>query len=279
MILQDLKQIYDNNHSNPPLYLRNLLKEALQYYVLNYIYNSTYASILLFKGGTCLRFCFDLPRLSEDLDFDVIAGASFSHQQLKKDLQIYFSQKLQFNDLDIQIRGKNKLMYLKFPILDKLGYKINKPSEKVLFIRLDITKAKGEKYQTGISLKSTHNFSFLIKRYSLPDLFAGKLAAILQRKTLEAKQLMPRFKGRDYYDLFWFLEKKVTPNWAYLFEITSFNSQDEILTTLKQKLCQAVKKKKFLKEDLLPFFADRGFVERFIDNLEILQNQVNEIIL
>ena len=64
MILQNLTRIYDEHGSDSPLYVRSLLKEALQYYVLNYVYNSTYADKLLFKGGTCLRFCFDLPRLS-----------------------------------------------------------------------------------------------------------------------------------------------------------------------------------------------------------------------
>ncbi|MBU0979042.1 MAG: nucleotidyl transferase AbiEii/AbiGii toxin family protein [Patescibacteria group bacterium] len=275
IILHNLTQIADEHRSDPPLYLRNLLKEALQYYVLNYVYNSAYADKLLFKGGTCLRFCFDLPRLSEDLDFDVVMGAVFTHQQFKTDLLTYFQQKLQFLDLQIQLKGKHNLMYLNFPVLDQLGYQINKPSDSTLFVRLDVTPAKGQQYQTEISLKSIANFSFLMKRYSLADLFAGKLAAILQRATLADGQLLPRFKGRDYYDLFWFLEKKVTPNWPYLFEITNYTSRANVLSGLKIKLTQAVKKKKTLKQDLLPFFADVGFVEKFVDNLDALLNQVN----
>ncbi|MBU0579152.1 nucleotidyl transferase AbiEii/AbiGii toxin family protein [Patescibacteria group bacterium] len=74
MILQSLQKIFDHHQDDSPLYVRNLLKESLQYYVLNYVYNSAYAEQLLFKGGTCLRFCFDLPRLSEDLDFDIVGG-------------------------------------------------------------------------------------------------------------------------------------------------------------------------------------------------------------
>jgi len=135
--------------------------------------------------------------------------------------------------------------------------------------------AKGKKFKTDISLKSTADFSFLIKRYSLPDLFAGKLAAILQRETLEAEQLMPRFKGRDYYDLFWFLEKKVVPNWPYLLEITSFNSPEDVTNALELKLHQAIKRKRMLKKDLLPFFADKNFVERFTDNIKVLLDQTS----
>ena len=52
-----------------PLIL-NFLKEHLQYLVLSYLYNSPDFKKLVFKGGSCLRICFSLPRLSEDLDFD-----------------------------------------------------------------------------------------------------------------------------------------------------------------------------------------------------------------
>jgi predicted nucleotidyltransferase component of viral defense system len=183
MIVEELKFVFDKNKDKNALYLRNLLKEQLQYYVLNFIYNSLYGEKFLFKGGTCLRFCFDLPRLSEDLDFDVKDFSSFDYQIFIKDLKEYFVSKLKYKDFEVKVSGKNRLIYLKFPILKKIGFPLEKekPSENILFLRIDLSEVLGKNFKEEISLKSTWDFSFLIKRYSLSDIFSGKLASILSR--------------------------------------------------------------------------------------------------
>lgn len=67
----ELKKIVDeskdDNLSNDSI--RNLLKEYLHYFVLDFIYNSEFKD-LIFYGGSCLRILYDLPRMSEDLDFE-----------------------------------------------------------------------------------------------------------------------------------------------------------------------------------------------------------------
>ena len=55
----------------PGFVIKNILKEYLQYPVLSFIYNDKKYKSMIFIGGSCLRTCFDLPRLSEDLDFDL----------------------------------------------------------------------------------------------------------------------------------------------------------------------------------------------------------------
>ena len=90
MIVNNLKIILDKNNDKNSLYLRNLLKEQLQNYILNYIYNSQYGEKFIFKGGTCLRFCFELPRLSEDLDFDVEDFSRFDFNKFIEDIKNYF---------------------------------------------------------------------------------------------------------------------------------------------------------------------------------------------
>ena len=89
MLIDDLKIIVDRNKEMNSLYLRNLLKEVLQIYTLNFVYTSVYADKFLFKGGTCLRFCFDLPRLSEDLDFDIKDFSNFSLERFSRDIKDY----------------------------------------------------------------------------------------------------------------------------------------------------------------------------------------------
>ena len=276
MIVNQLKLIYDQNKDQNLLYLRNLLKEQLQYFILNFVYNSIYAESFLFKGGTCLRFCFDLPRLSEDLDFDVEAYNKFSFEHFSSDLKNYFKSKLKYDELKVKISGRNKIIYLQFPILRSINFPVNpeKPTDEILFVRIDLAPISGEFFQKEISPKSTPNFSFLITRYSFPDLFAGKIAAILTRETREGESKIPRFKGRDFFDLFWFLEKKVPPNFDYLRSLTNLSKLDAI-KQLKDKLKQAKKWKKEMKKELYFFFADPNFVENFINNFDQLEKQFN----
>lgn len=276
MILDNLKIALDKNNDKNSLYVRNLLKEQLQNYLLNYIYNSQYGKKFIFKGGTCLRFCFELPRLSEDLDFDVEGFTDFNFDEFTGDLKNYFSLKLKYDGLNIQISGKNKIIYLKFPILEKVGFPVdkNKPSENILFLRIDLNGIKGKHFTKEISLKSTSDFSFIIKRYSLTDLFAGKLAAVLLRESWEGKEKLPRFKGRDYFDICWLMQKKIRPNFQYLKSLIQVKSDKELIENLDSKFQIAIKRKLVLKEDLLPFFPDKFFVDDFINNLENLLNNL-----
>lgn len=272
MILDELQLTLDRNKQKNPLYLRNLLKEHLQYYLLNFVYNSAYAENFLFKGGTCLRFCFDLPRLSEDLDFDVKNFDSFSHEQFTKDIQEYFRNTLHYTDFEIKISGVNKIIYLKFPILDKLGFPVNpqKPSENLLTVRIDLAPIEGMGFKKEISLKSTYDFSFLIRRYSLSDLYTGKLTAILTREKFEGKARVARFKGRDYFDIWWLHEKGIQWNKAYLKSLTEISSDKELVSQLNTKIQEAAQRKGELKQDLLPFFENPVFVEDVVNNIDKL---------
>ncbi|PIZ00973.1 hypothetical protein COY61_01100, partial [bacterium (Candidatus Gribaldobacteria) CG_4_10_14_0_8_um_filter_33_9] len=50
--------------------IKNYLKEYLQLFILEFLYNQKKYQDLIFTGGSCLRFCYGLNRLSEDLDLD-----------------------------------------------------------------------------------------------------------------------------------------------------------------------------------------------------------------
>ena len=50
---------------------RNALKEELQFYVLNFIYHHPDYSNWTMYGGSALRICHRLDRMSVDLDFEV----------------------------------------------------------------------------------------------------------------------------------------------------------------------------------------------------------------
>lgn len=267
MLLDNLKTTYLNNKDKSPAFLRNVLKETIQYYVLDFVYQSAWGEDFLFKGGTCLRFCFNFPRLSEDLDFDIKNFENFNLQKFAEEIKNHFIKTLQFSKLAIKLAQNERIIYLKLPILEDLGMNIKKHETNILFVRLDLAKAVGTKYKTAISIKSTWDFSILIKRYSLSDLFAGKLSAILTRKTIDGKIKKERLKGRDFFDLIWFLEKEIRPNWDYFQEITGL-TKNEAFKKLTDKTKKV--KPKFLESDLIPFFEDIHFARGFARNFHEL---------
>lgn len=272
MIIDNLRLIVSQNKGRNSLYIRNLLKEQLQYYVLNFIYNSLYGERFIFKGGTCLRFCFNLPRLSEDLDFDVKNYQEFNQEELVLSLVKYFQEKLLVKEINYKISGKNKIIYLKFPLHQ--FFEEGEYFSQVLYVRIDTAPLETSFFKEEISLKSTADFSFIIKRYSLSDIFAGKIAAILTREKWEGKEKQPRFKGRDYFDIFWLKEKRVSPNFAYLFDVLKIGDRKKVVDLLEKKLNEASKRLVELKSDLLPFIEEQNFIDSFIKNFALLKKDL-----
>lgn len=267
MLIDNLKQIYLKNKDKNPLFVRNLLKESIQLYILDYIFNSKWGKSFVLKGGTCLRFCFDLPRLSEDLDFDIVGLDSFDISGFTLDISDYFVKNLQFSKLGTKIAGNKRTIYLKFPIMKDLGISGEAGESGVVHVRIDFAFTPKTLYKMEVSVKSIQNLSFIIRRYSLEDLFAGKISAITTRETIEGTVKTERFKGRDYYDLVWFLEKGVRPNWLFIEKVTKMDRK-EVLDKLNLKI--ETVSLKFLKEDLTPFFENPSFVGAFVDNFSHL---------
>src|SRR3990172_5340032 len=259
MLIDDLKVTYQKNRVFPPAYIRNALKETLQYYLLQYISQSPLTDNLIFKGGTCLRIFFDLPRLSEDLDFDWSGSSQFNVDNLVLSLKHYFESTFRFNTLETKIAGNYHTLYVKFPVLNLVGLPLTPSDSKILFVRLDITPAVCSSFTTEPAIKSTRDFSFVLKRYSLPDLMAGKIAAILTRDN-----------ARNYYDLIWFLEKGVIPNWPYLRQLTGL-TKTKALDTIKTNIDNI--NSNYLQTELSPYFSNPSFVRSFSQNLSNLYNQ------
>lgn len=262
MLVDSLERAINENQGRPKPFLRNLLKEVLQGYTLNFIYTSSYQDELLFTGGTCLRFCFGLNRLSEDLDLDIRNEESFELDKFLGDLGDYYQKELQYKDLEIKTAGNERQVYLKFPVLGDIGLAEVGSASDILFLRLDINPLPSSVFEEDVSLYSSADFSFVIRRYSLEDIFASKLAAILSRDFEKGKgKDLVTFKGRDYYDLIWFLQKGVEPNYERVKDLTGYDSREVVLEKLDEKV-EAVGRRA-LEEDLLPLFDNPDFVKDF----------------
>src|SRR3990167_600190 len=201
MVIQNLKGVITKNGSLANKgFVRNLLKEELQVFVLNFIYTSAYKN-LIFTGGTCLRKFYGLPRISEDLDFD-INGTSFDFDRFQADLKEYFVEDLQYKNLDLKF--KNLTVFLKFPVLREIGFSTASDTD-MLFLRLDFSFNKDSHFVTETQLFSAYDFSFLAKSYDFPTLFANKIVAFLTREYKRGGEQLESFKGRDVFDLIWML--------------------------------------------------------------------------
>ncbi len=277
MILANLQNIVnqENQKGTSKLYIRNLLKEYLQSYILYFIYaNDKYTDNLIFTGGTCLRHFYELPRLSEDLDFDYIK--KFNSTDLVNDLAKFFKQKYQYDELSIAEKQQGNQLLLKFPVLHALNLADNNASN-LLYVKVDLSKNPSQSYKIQKSSKNLLGFNFIASHYDLPSLFSGKLEAIFTRVIKVGKNDRLTIKGRDYYDLLWYLKKAIKPNIQRLSDIIN---EDISMKELEQRLDSQVrmvtdKYKTDLKNDLLPFIENTKFIELFVDNYyeEYLRNK------
>lgn len=255
----------------------NFLKEYLQYMVLSLLYNHPEYKNLVFKGGTCLRICYDLPRLSEDIDFDY-EGKSFGSSFLL-DLEKFLNNEIQtryFSKIETKIQGDGRI-YLKFPILKELNLAGESDSD-LLFVKVETEKANLIDNSTTVTPISKFGYNFLAKNYRLPFLMSGKINAVLNRMWFKGDRNQVDIKGRDFYDLYWFLQQGVVPNLEAIETTPRIETMDELKIVLKKRIRAVVTPQK-LSYDLVNFVPEGAFVEDFSKNYLSLTDELLEKVL
>lgn len=194
---------------NIPWQEKNILLEYLQTQILKALSLSKFNDSLSFLGGTCLRFAHDIDRFSEDLDFDLIKKDGFNIENLMVDIQ----KKLELQGFVVDARTKTTenihIIFFRFRnVLREFGFNVHK-DEKVL-IRFEIDFNPSEHILTETKFADSFNERFPMLANTLKTLFAQKILAIVFR---------PYQKGRDFYDLVWFLsQKNIEPDYKILKE-------------------------------------------------------------
>jgi predicted nucleotidyltransferase component of viral defense system len=180
------------------------LREIIQEIALFGLQQSGFFEVAAFYGGTALRIFHGLPRFSEDLEFSLLSPVeNFSLQpyingmveQLKAlgiDVTVKEKIKTQQTNVDSAFLKTNtewKELVLKDVIpQEKLGMR---PEIKIK-LEVDTKPPRGFVTEQKLLLKPA---SFYVSIFTLPDLFAGKMHALLFRKWKN------RVKGRDWFDL------------------------------------------------------------------------------
>lgn len=271
MRTQIISQLLDEHKNTIALFKHNVVKEYLQVLALSFIYGHPQYQNLIFYGGSCLRHCFDLPRLSEDLDF--IALHKVDNHKFAQELKVFFIKEL---DIEIHTKIQKFRIYLKFPILRELN--LAGPSESdVLFLKIELFSefafCKGYKVETIPLFK--YGKSVLVKTLDLPSLMATKVRAVLHRKwerTSKSGEVLANVKGRDYFDLMWYLQKGIKPNIHCL-------GANFTLETLREQILAIVRTidSKSIQYDLEGLIEDRVFLANLSkDIVHILEREIKQ---
>lgn len=243
---------------------RNALKEELQYFVLNFIYHHTEYSQWIMYGGSALRICHGLNRMSVDLDFEVSHKITSKFlSKLQKEIQAYFigSYGAGADFLEIKpVAGRGLL--LKFHVGKTLSFG---HASSQAHVKIDLNHFRAPKTVTERIPINNDQLSFAMVTYNMSTLMASKIAAIFLRGTRGVGKDFYEEKGRDIYDLLWYMDKKAVPDLDYL-TAKGIDAKDPRALFNKLTLQMNKVSDKNLKQDLFPLFIDRTYIENWLKN-------------
>ncbi|MFH0771493.1 MAG: nucleotidyl transferase AbiEii/AbiGii toxin family protein [Candidatus Omnitrophota bacterium] len=245
--------------------LRNALKEELQFYVLNFIYHHTKYNKWVMYGGSALRIIHGLDRMSVDLDFEVSDKITDGFlNELKKEIEDYFSHTYStYQGFLIAKIVTGRGLLLKFNAGKALN--LAHPSNQV-HVKIDLNYFIASKTATERWPINRDQLSFVIMTYNMSTLMASKVAAIFLRGTRGVGKALYEEKGRDIYDLLWYMNNRIAPDIDYLSAKNVKEAED--LRTLFDRLTVKMNQVSDtnLKQDLLPLFVNRTYIENWLKN-------------
>jgi len=243
---------------------QNILKEELQYYVLNFIYHHPTYSKWIMYGGSALRIIHGLNRMSVDLDFEVEENVTENFlTELKNEIERYFRSTYGATENFLVIKVvTNRGLLLKFAIGEEL--KLDQ-SSKQIHVKIDLNNFVAKKTVTERRPITRNQFSFVILTYNMSALMASKIAAIFLRGKRDVGGQIYEEKGRDIYDLLWYMNKRIVPDFDYL-SAKDINVKD--IRTLFDRLTFQMNKvsDENLKQDLFPLFVDTIYIKHWLQN-------------
>ncbi|TDA65246.1 MAG: hypothetical protein D9V45_11660 [Chloroflexi bacterium] len=242
---------------------RIILKESLQANTLDFLYNHPLYRKLNFYGDTCLHVIYGLNRLSEDIDLDNSSGADLSN--LENDLLVFYRSNIGYAEVTAKTQigewGVRRTT-LKFPILYALG--LTSHANEPLHMKVEVSQHK----QTSIVRRTPvllFGRSFVAAHFSLETMMAGKMLACLERNFQKGGGAT--IKGRDFYDLLWFMQQKIRP---FEEKLAKDGRQPYTVQSAMELLGEEISVMKIsgLAEDLLPLFEQRSFIEAWLEGFK-----------
>jgi len=256
---------------------RIALRELIQKICLLGLWRASFFEHAAFYGGTALRMHYGLDRWSEDLDFSLlIENPDFQLgnylNTVSKELEAWgitavvdLSDKKnsQIESAFIKANTRKTLIDIRIPA-----------SELSRLHRDEISSVKFElDTHPPCAFSSESRFllepiPFSVRLMSLSDLFAGKMHAVL------ARAWSSRVKGRDWYDLIWFVRQGTARRLSHLEARLRQSGHLEQSVSMDAGLLQSMLRDKISKTD---FHQARQDVFPFIADPRALQNWSKEL--
>ena len=222
---------------------RALLREYLQYKILQGLFESKFASRISFLGGTALRIIYGNNRFSEDIDLDHFGLRWEEFEDLIGDAV----RLMELEGFSVEASQVEKAAFhctIRIPeVLFEHG--ISPLQEEKVRIRVD-TAARGYDYQPDVRILNKFDVFTQVRVTPLPVLLSQKIFAAVNRK---------RPKGRDFYDIS-FLFGLTKPDFGFIQKKMGIFSPEE----LREMVLRKVASYDFnaLADDVAPFLMNKA---------------------
>jgi hypothetical protein len=179
----------------------NVMREYLQARVLQTLQERGAWRSIAFMGGTALRFLYGIPRFSEDLDFTLEnRDAGYDFESLMSAVQAQFDREGYEAKAKVSARTTVNKAFIGFPGLEH-AFGLSPHAAQVFSVKIEVDT--NPPAGAGLEVTTVRRFATLrLAHHDRPSLLAGKMAALLLRDWI---------KGRDVYDLVWYLSDPTWP--------------------------------------------------------------------
>jgi len=243
---KEIKKHYSIAEQNLP---QLILKEYLQYKILEIIFSSKYGDRLVFMGGTAIRIVYGSDRFSEDLDLD---NLDLSREEFA-DLMEHIKRELEAEGLVVEFRNSFQNVYhcyLKFPRI-LFSNNLSPLKDEKIMIRVDSFRVGKSVGNVENNIISKAGIFSEIKVYSSAVLLSQKIEALFNRQ---------RSKGRDIYDII-YLFPLTEPDYGYLKNNKlGIDQKKELFTEMKKLFSD--KELVSLARDVKPFLINSKKVKQ-----------------
>jgi predicted nucleotidyltransferase component of viral defense system len=184
------------------------LREIMQEIALLGLWRSKFFEKAAFYGGTALRILYGMERFSEDLDFSLLKpmpdfDLSRYSSAVERELRSFgfeatMTTREKKDESPVQsafLKANTLKLLLTIKTAEETSWPI--PRVQVLKIKIEVDTDPPSGFVTENKF-ILQPIPFSVRTFVLPDLFAGKMHAVLCRRWKS------RVKGRDWYDLVWY---------------------------------------------------------------------------
>ncbi|HCS19263.1 MAG TPA: hypothetical protein DIW47_01665 [Bacteroidetes bacterium] len=249
---------------------KNALREIMQEIALAGLYRSGFYQHAALYGGTALRIFHGLNRFSEDLDFSLLRKdpgfdlspylLAIENEFLSLGLVVAIRKKEKSKDTFIQSAFiKSDSVWHELELKNSLPQlHLQQPPSIKIKVEIDISPPLGFTTENKLLLKP---FSFYVNCFTAPCLFAGKMHALLFRPW------KIRVKGRDWYDLEWYIKKGIPLDYAHFLVRAQQSGHLMTVPYSRDDFFQLL----LLRIDSINFNQIRDDIQRFIPDVKAIE--------